>query len=109
MASKNCYFIAKSDIVFFGRLECSFLSLIITSVIGCTLTLWICFKDSHLHPRLSEDVDGRKYISKHFLSSEIVFLSSGMTVLNILNWSAVLLLQYVPQDWSASGSVSLMS
>jgi hypothetical protein len=93
MASRNRYFIAKSDIMFLGRLDHRFLHLVITSVIGCTLLSWVCFTDYHLCHRSSDEVDGRKYVSNHFLRSGIVFLSSGVSVLNISNWSAALSLQ----------------
>jgi hypothetical protein len=93
MASRNHCFIAKSDIVFLGKLERRFLSSIITSVIGYTMLFWDCFTDSHLCHRSSDEVDGKKYILKHFLSSGIVVSWSGVSVLNISNWSATLLLQ----------------
>jgi hypothetical protein len=96
LASRNHYFIAKSDILFLGRLDCRFLSLMITLVIVCTLPSSVCFTDSHLSHRSSDVVDGRKYFSKHILSSGMVFLLSGVSVLNILNWSTTLLLQYAP-------------
>jgi hypothetical protein len=92
IATRNHCFIAKSDIVFLGRLDCRFVSLIITSIIGCTLLSWVYFTDSHLHHRLSNEVDGRTNVSKYFLRSRIVFLSSDVSVLNIFNWSTALLL-----------------
>jgi hypothetical protein len=92
MASRNQCYIAKSDIVFLGRLECRYLSIMMTSVIGYTLPSWVCFTDSHLCHRSSHELDGRKYVLKH-LGSKIVFLLSGLSVLNILNWFATLLLQ----------------
>jgi hypothetical protein len=93
MGSRNHYLIAISDIMFLVRLECSFLSLIMTFVIGYTLPSWVCFTDFHLCYKLFDVVDGRNYFLKHFLSFGIVFLSSGLTVLNILNWTTTLLLQ----------------
>jgi hypothetical protein len=96
MASRNCCFIGKSDIIFLGRLDRRFFSLMMTSVIGCTLPSCVYFTDSHIYHRSSDEVDGRKYVSKHFLSSGMVFLSSTVSVLNISNWSTALLLQYAP-------------
>jgi hypothetical protein len=93
MGSRNCCFLAKSDIVSLSRLEYRFLSLIVTSVIGYILLSEISLTDSHLHHRSSNKVDGRKYISKHFLSSGIVFLLSVVSLLDISNCSATLLLQ----------------
>jgi hypothetical protein len=92
MAFRNCYFIAKPDIVFLGRLEYRCLSLIMTIVIGCTLPSWDCFTDFHLCYRLSDEVDGRTYFLIPFSSSGILFLSSGMSVMNLLNWFVILLL-----------------
>jgi hypothetical protein len=81
MVSSYHYFIAKFDIVFLGRLDHSFLSLMMTSVICYTLPSCVCFMDSHLYHRSSDEGNGRKYVSKHFLSSGMVFLLSGVSVL----------------------------